>query len=131
MARILLVDDDGLFLEMTKDFLEKYSKEFYTSDWELRLTLCSSAISALEVVNEHAFELIITDIMMAKMDGWEFIKEIRKRYPQFEVPIVVVSAVKTVDLEYDGMRNGASAWFYKPLHPKEFSKEIFKLINTR
>jgi len=131
MARVLLVDDDSSVLKFVEDILHKYVAIEYKSEWELRVTAVNSAIKALEIVNEHNFELIITDILMARMDGWEFIREIRKKFPQFETPIVVMSAIEGAELEYESMRHGASAWFHKPLHPKEFANEIFKLIQER
>jgi len=131
MARVLVVDDNQTILEFTKDILHKYAKTAYTSEWELQVTTVTNAISALELMNEHIYELIITDILMARMDGWEFIKEIRKRFPEFNTPIVVMSAAEGIDLNYESMRHGASAWFYKPLHPKEFATEVFKLIQER
>jgi len=131
MARVLIVDDDPSILKFVEEILNKYAKNEYSSDWDLRVTSVSSAIKALEIVKEHNFELIITDILMARMDGWEFIKEIRKKFPQFDTPIVVISAIQGADLKYESMRHGASAWFHKPLRPKEFTTEIFKLIQER
>ena len=131
MARILVIDDDRVILEFIKDILYKYAKTGYTSDWELKITTVTSAINALELINESNFELIITDILMARMDGWEFIKELRKKFPQFDIPIVVISAVEGVDLQYECMRYGASAWFQKPLHPESFTTGIFNLIQER
>jgi len=131
MARILIIDDDICILEMIKDVLYKYAKTDYKSPWKLSITTASDPIVALGMVNEHNFELIITDILMAKLDGWEFIKEIRKKFPQFDVPIVVMSAVLGAELEYESMSHGASAWFHKPIHPKEFATAIFKLVQER
>jgi len=131
MARILVVDDDKSLLDFIKDILYKYAKTEYKSEWALRVTTVTDAIKALELVKEHNFELIITDILMARMDGWEFIQEIRRKFPQFATPIVVMSAIQGVELKYESMRHGASAWFQKPLHPREFAKEVFKLIQER
>jgi CheY-like chemotaxis protein len=131
MARILVVDDDAIVLDLVKDILEKYQEQEYHSEFELKVTGVRSAIEALELLKDNQYELIITDILMAKMDGWEFIREIRKKYPQFNVPIVVISAVQGVDLEYESMRHGASGWFYKPIRPKEFAREVFRLIQER
>jgi CheY-like chemotaxis protein len=131
MARVLVVDDDTAVLAFVKEILHKYAKTEYKSEWALRVTAVTSALQALSIVKEHNFELIITDILMARMDGWEFIREIRKKFPQFETPIVVISAIEGIDLEYESVRHGASAWFQKPLRPKEFCTEVFKLIQER
>jgi CheY-like chemotaxis protein len=131
MARVLVVDDSQLARELIRDTIMECAATLYKSQWELRFTLVEDAVGALNVIQEHNFELIITDILMAKMDGWELIRQIRKRFPQFETPIVVVSAIQGVDLEYECMRHGASAWFSKPIKEKEFAAGIFKLIQER
>lgn len=131
MARVLIVDDDHAATRMINDIIKKYAETLYKSDWELTITSVGNAISALEIIQEHNYELIITDILMARMDGWEFIREIRKKFPQFSVPIVVISAIEGVELEYEAMRHGASAWFRKPISSKNFAKEVFKLIQER
>jgi len=128
MARILIVDDDRVILEMLQDVLEKYSKK---DKWDLTIHTAPDAIKALELLNEFNYELVITDILMAKMDGWEFIKHIREKHTQRDLPIVVLSAVDAVELEYKSMRYGASAWFSKPIKPKEFSNQILNLISER
>jgi len=131
MARVLVVDDDEFVLKLIEEVLREYAKNEYSSEWDLRVTTVSNAMHALEVIQEHNFELIITDILMARMDGWEFIREIRSKFPQFDTPIVVISAIAGVELKYESMRHGASAWFHKPLHPKEFAQAVFKLIQER
>jgi len=131
MARILLVDDDPVILEMIQDILQKYTKAYSDSEWELKIHTAPDAIKALGMLEEFNYELVVTDILMAKMDGWEFIKQVRERYPQRALPIVVLSAVDAVELEYKSMRYGASAWMQKPLRPKEFANQVFNLISER
>jgi len=131
MARLLIVYDDAVLRKYMKDVLFKYSKRMYVSKWPLQIEVASGALQALELIKEYACELIITDILMARMDGWEFIKELRKNFPQFDTPIVVVSAIEGVDLKYESMKHGASAWFRKPFSPKEFAAEVFTLIQER
>lgn len=131
MARILLVDDDAVFRAVLEDILSERAPKLYNSRWSLRITSVGDPITALSLVNEHNFELIITDILMAKMSGWEFIRELRKKFPQFSTPIVVISAIEAVELEYAAMKHGASAWFAKPLQHEKFAFEIFKLVQER
>lgn len=131
MARILVVDDDVGMCQFIRDVLVKYGQTDYESDWKLNVQTVDNAVHALDIIKENNYELIITDILMARMDGWEFIKKLREKFPQFDVPIVIVSAVQGVDLQYESMRHGASAWFSKPIHPKEFADAVFKLIQER
>lgn len=131
MARILIVDDDPVVLEMVQDILHKYTKQYDKSDWDLKVHTAPDAIKALGMLEEFNYELIVTDILMAKMDGWEFIRKVRERYAQMELPIVVLSAVDAVELEYKSMRYGASAWMQKPIRPKAFANQVFNLISGR
>ena len=131
MARVLLVKDLLTDLALFADIIRKYAKHYYHSPWNLRITKVKSAEEALEALKEHDFELIISDIHLARMNGWEFIKEIRKNKNHSDLPIVVVSAIDGTELEYYAKRYGASLWFTKPVKPKEFSKQIFTLIAER
>jgi len=131
MARILLIDDDPVILEMIQDILRKYAKREYNAEWDLRIHTAPDAVKGLELLSEFNYELIVTDILMAKMDGWEFIKNVRKTYSQLDLPIVVLSAVDAVELEYKSMRFGASAWMQKPIRPREFTNQVFNLISER
>ena len=131
MSRILLLDDEQVILAMLEDALTMYAREFYDSKWPLRFTKVTTAEDALETMESHSFELAIVDIMLARMDGWEFIKEVRKHKSQADLPIVVVSAIDGTELEYYSKRHGASLWFTKPIKPKEFSKQVFSLLGDR
>lgn len=131
MARILIVDDDKLVLQVAKDILEEQKNVRYRSPWKMHVTTAADAGTALLLIKENNYELIITDILMAKMDGWELIKEIRKRFPSLTTPIAVMSAVNGIDIEYETVRHGASAWISKPLNSKEFISKVIDLIQER
>ncbi len=128
MARILIVDDNLSHLEMMRDILIKYAQKEYKSHWDLVVHIASDANSALPLVQNNNYELLIVDVVMARMNGFEFIHEVRKKFQQLTVPIIVVSAVGGIELEYQSIRHGASAWFQKPLSPKKFARDVFKLI---
>lgn len=128
MARILIVDDDSVILELIKDCLSKYAAVYYTSEWDLKIDAVNSAVDAITLVKDNNYELIITDILMAKMDGWEFIRELRKRFPMFKIPIFVMSAIKGVELEYQASKHGVSKVFTKPISPKAFAKDVFAFL---
>jgi len=131
MARVLLVDDSPMMLKLLEDVLVKHGAELYNSEWPLQITLAANAMEALELFRDNTYELLITDILMSRMDGWEFIRELRKKYNRSELPIVVCSALDGADLQYEAVRNGASLWFTKPIHPKEFANAVFRLLAER
>jgi CheY-like chemotaxis protein len=79
-ARILLVDDNANGLSARQSVLEELGH---------RITTASSGAEALEQFGKHAFDLVITDFRMPKMDGLELIVRLRKQSP--EVPIILIS----------------------------------------
>jgi CheY-like chemotaxis protein len=131
MARLLIVDDNRVDMQMLKDAIIYNKDKFYDSNYGLTIHEARDGIEALEIMEMHHYELIITDIIMAKLSGWEFIRKVREKHSQAELPIIVVSAIDGVELEYNAIKNGASAWFTKPIKEKEFSKQVFDLIQER
>lgn len=131
MARILIIDPNQADRVIISDLLERYAKEKYQSQWSLRLTAVDKIDRALDVLNQHAFELIIIDVLLAKASYYEFLHTVRQTHQQSDLPIVVLSSIDGIDLEYKCKREGASLWFTKPVHPKDFAEKIFNLILER
>ena len=107
--KILVIDDDEFMRKLYTDFLTKKGYEVDT------------AVSAEDVVERYLqedpwYDLILCDIMMAKMDGWQFIsimrKDIRKGF--FELPIIVFSAHFDSDLlRAEALGRGANGAYSK------------------
>jgi len=117
--RILLVDDDSTIRLMYKSLLEA---EGYTVVEE------NCAVEALNrLAKEEKFDLVITDIMMAKMDGWEFLKAIRNDVglSSLELPVIVVSAHFSSDfLQAEAFKLGASSTYTKGEPVSRLLKEV-------
>jgi len=131
MARILIVEDDKVTGQFLEDVIIKYADRDYKSAWPIKIARANDAIQALKMLEENSYELVITDIMMAKLTGWEMIREIRKTKVQSDLPIFIVSAVDAVDLRYNSAKYGASGWMTKPIKPAEFANKIFELLGDR
>lgn len=106
--RILLIDDD-------KSILELYSKVLTADGYEVVRE--ASSITALDrLTSGEKFDLVITDIMMAKMDGWELIDMIRNGVglSSTQLPVIVISAHFSSDvLEVEAFKRGASSTYAK------------------
>ncbi len=76
---ILLVDDESDVLHIL---------ELYLSSLDWNITTCLSPLDALEILQENHFFLVITDIAMPFMDGYEFIQEMKKREDNAEIAIM-------------------------------------------
>jgi CheY-like chemotaxis protein len=87
----------------------------------------SSAIDALERLPNERFDLVVTDVMMARMDGWEFLERIRKglELDSLELPVIVISAHFQSDiLQAEAFKRGASATYAKGEPLSRLLKEV-------
>ena len=105
--RILVVDDEARMRKLVKDFLVKNDMDVVeAADGE-------EAISIF--FQEKNFDLVILDVMMPKMDGWEVLKTIRE-YSQ--VPVIMLTAKGEEQDEMQGFAAGADDYVTKPFSPK-------------
>lgn len=104
METILIVDDSGMNLRMAKAALEN----------EYQIVVCNSGALALRYLEGHVPDLILLDVKMPDMDGFETIRAI-KQMPQVKsVPVIFLTAdVENAD-EVEGLRLGAVDYIHKP-----------------
>ncbi len=106
--RVLVVDDteDNLFL-MTALLEDKYE-----------LLLASSGKEALAIIMSQAPpDLILLDIMMPEMDGYEVLRRIRQHPPTATIPVIFLTALSTMEEEQLGLDLGAVDYITKPISP--------------
>lgn len=116
---ILLVDDDVFTLRVYESQLKNDGFNVQTAQ---------SGEQALEVLEQNKIDLLITDIMMAKMDGWQLVETVRNklRKDEAQLPIIVMSAFESAELEVKCFKYGANMWITKPIHPLEKLTKIVK-----
>lgn len=116
--KVLVVDDEKLIRDVIREYatLEKY--EVYEAE---------NGIDALKIIDEVDIDVIVLDIMMPKMDGYTFFKELKK---DKGIPTIILSARGD---EYDkllGFDLGVDDYLTKPFSPKELMARI-KAITRR
>ena len=105
--KILVVDDESRMRKLVKDFLTK--KNFQVLE-------AGNGEEAMDIFYEEKdIALIILDVMMPKMDGWEVCREIRKNS---KVPIIMLTARSDERDELLGFDLGVDEYIYKPFSPK-------------
>ncbi len=120
--RILVADDDAWILHMVTTVLEKRG---YVVE-----TACDGE-QALEKALADPPDLVITDVMMPKMDGWRLVKELRAR-PEFAfVPVIFLSALSSDDDRIRGFRLGADDYMPKPFRFEELDLRVAKTLRHR
>ena len=108
LERILVVDDteDNLFM-MSALLEDKYE-----------LVLASSGREALSIIMSQAPpDLILLDIMMPEMDGYEVLRRIRQHPPTAIIPVIFLTALSTMQEEQLGLDLGAVDYITKPISP--------------
>jgi two-component system response regulator AtoC len=106
--RVLIVDDDEALRESLELVLSSEGYAVVTAD-------CGE--TALERLEEHPVDVVLCDVRMPGIDGFELIPQIGRQLPG--VPIVLMSAYGTEDLAVEAMRRGAYDYVAKPFQPTE------------
>lgn len=120
MAKILVVDDERDICKALSILLSKegYSvKEAYNGE------------EALELVKREAFDLIMTDIKMEKMDGFALLREAQKISP--ETPVIMMTAFASVGSAVEAMRAGAADYITKPFINDEIRLTVKRIIEGK
>lgn len=114
--KIFIVDDDDNIRELVKLYLEK--EGFSTEDF-------SGGKDMLDAFNQSAPDLVMLDIMMPGMDGYETLRELRKTS---EVPVIMATAKGETFDKVLGLELGADDYLVKPFDPKEMVARVKAVI---
>lgn len=117
MFHILVVDDDKNIRRLIQALLEA---ENYT------VTTAENGIEALNVFEKEHIDLAVVDIMMPKMDGYEFTKLLRDQ--NNNLPILMVSAKQEADDRHKGFKMGTDDYITKPIDEEEMLLRIKALL---
>jgi len=115
--QVLIIDDEKLIRDVIKTYC--LSENYFVLEAE-------NGIEALNILEKKQVDIIVLDIMMPKMDGYTFFKEMKKKY---HIPTIVVSARND---EYDkllGFELGIDDYLTKPFSPKELIARIKAITN--
>lgn len=112
MSKILIVEDEEAIADLEKDYLE-------LSDFEV--TIENSGDKGLETALTGSFDLVILDLMLPGIDGFEVCKQIRE---QKNIPIIMVSAKKDDIDKIRGLGLGADDYMTKPFSPSELVARV-------
>jgi DNA-binding response OmpR family regulator len=114
--RILVVDDERRLVQVVRGYLEEAGYEVVTAN---------NGREALFVAREQQPNLIILDLMMPELDGWEFIRQHRR---ERDTPIIMLTArVEDAD-KVTGLELGADDYVTKPFSPRELVARVRALL---
>lgn len=116
MTNILIVDDDPHMRELVGLFLRPAGFEIAES---------SDGVEALATLESMKADLVILDIMMPNMDGWELCREIRKQY---DIPLLMLTAKGDTTQKVKGFELGTDDYLVKPFEPAELVVRVKALL---
>jgi DNA-binding response OmpR family regulator len=112
MKSVLIIEDDLNIAELERDYLQLNG---------YKVDIAHDGVSGLKKAVSGVYDILIVDLMLPQKDGFEIIKEVRKR---LEIPILIVSA-KNDDIDkIRGLEFGADDYLTKPFSPAELTARI-------
>lgn len=112
MKRILIVEDDLSIAELEKDYLELEGFE---------VKICNNGVDGLNALKTKAFDLLILDVMLPKIDGFTILRSIQE---DKDIPVLLVSAKKEDIDKIKGLSLGADDYITKPFNPSELVARV-------
>jgi DNA-binding response OmpR family regulator len=120
-AVVLLVDDNEEILDfLSEELSEKYS-----------ILKCLNGKEALAILKAEAVHLVISDVMMDVMDGFELCKQIKTDFEYSHIPVILLTAKNSLQSKIEGLEIGADAYIEKPFSPEYLQVQIANLLSNR
>jgi PAS domain S-box-containing protein len=113
-ARILVADDNA--------DMREYVGRLISQRWEVRT--CNDGESALELARSWQPDLLVSDVMMPKLDGFQLIRRLREDRATASLPVVLLSARAGEDARLDGLRAGAEDYLVKPFTARDLYARV-------
>lgn len=117
MFKILVVEDDN---ELNRLFCRTLERNGYVSFG------AADAIHALELLDKEYVDLIISDVMMPGMDGFEFVRQLRDA--QMTLPVMLITAKSDIKDKQSGFLSGADDYMVKPVDLQEMLLRVQALL---
>ena len=121
VKRILIVDDDDEIREIIGEMLQSFGYEY---------EMARDGIEALAKVKLDV-DLVLTDIVMPKMDGFEVVRRIRKQSEFRDLPIIVVTSLASKDDRLRAVESGANDFIVKPIDTTELKVRTASLLRMK
>jgi two-component system OmpR family response regulator len=116
MSKLLIVDDDPNIRELVKVFLMQEG---------FGVLEASNGLEALSLLELTSVDMVILDIMMPQMDGWELCRELREHY---EMPLLMLTAKGETVQKVKGFQLGTDDYMVKPFEPLELVARVKALL---
>ena len=118
---VLLVDDNE---DLLSTFAAIMSKRF-------NVLTCNSAVKALKILDSEAVDVVVADVMMPEMDGFELCSKIKGQVQTSHIPVILLTALKDDKSSIEGYSHGADGYLTKPCNFSVLSAMIANLLKKQ
>lgn len=118
---LLIVDDDTEVVHYLKTMLSGTYHVLSAFDAE----------TGLKLMQEKAPDLVVSDVVMGDISGYEFCKQIKENLQLCHIPVILVTAKSTIENQIEGLNSGADAYVLKPFDPAYLKALIHSLLQNR
>lgn len=119
VKNVLIVDDDQEMLLSLKNGLKKYADSF-------SVLIAKNGRDALEHLKKNIVSLVVTDLKMPVMDGFELLEHIMENYP--DIPVVIITGYSTPEMEKLALEGGAVGYIAKPFMLENLARKIMATL---
>ena len=119
--KVLIIEDDNDVREFLKEEVGQYFEVVAEADGP----------SGLERARTYDADLIICDVLMPGMTGFEVTRKLKSDFDTSHIPIILLTAMSSAESHLEGVESGADAYITKPFSPKLLLARAFKLIEQR
>lgn len=119
IKNVLLVDDDHEMLIALKEGFQKYMDSF-------SILLASDGLKAVEGLKKNTISLVVTDLKMPGMDGFELLAHIMENYP--DIPVIIITGYSTPEMERLAREGGAVGYIAKPFLIENLARQIMTTL---
>ena len=120
--RVLLVEDNVDLRSYISRMLTRFGHE---------VTTAADGLDGWEYVQNHLPDIVISDIMMPRMDGYELARKIKGTEKTRRIPVILITAKPELESKLEGLGLGADDYLPKPINIRELDARIKNLVTTR
>ncbi len=121
LSTLLIVEDNR---DVTEYLIDRLKDEYH-------LLIAADGQEGLEIALEKVPDIIISDVMMPRLDGLQMCKEIKHDERTSHIPIILLTAKADIESKLAGLECGADVYLEKPFHKKELRLQLRNLSQTR
>lgn len=115
---MLIIDDNANIRDYLQDEFSKY----------FMVDVAEDGKEGLKSATNHSPNLIICDVMMPEMDGFEVTRQLKNNFETCHIPIILLTAHTSAEHQLEGFESGADAYMVKPFSIKILKTRVFKMI---